>query len=82
MHPQYNRPWDLFSYFDSVPDKWKVTVLLADPAISQVCLVEHIRPYPHIRSVTVPGAGHWIQYEFPEVIVKEALKTLAELETA
>jgi pimeloyl-ACP methyl ester carboxylesterase len=30
----------------------------------------------------VPGAGHWVHYEFPEAIVEEALKRVAELDEA
>ena len=59
-----------------------MTVMLADPAINKNCAVEDFHPYPHIRLVVVPGAGHWIQYEFPEVIVDEAVKRVAELDVA
>lgn len=59
-----------------------MTVVVADPAINKLCPVQDILPYPHIRPVMVPGAGHWIQYEFPEVIVEEALKRVAELDVA
>ena len=62
--------------------KWRVTIVVADPAIYKLCPVEDLQPYPHVRPVAVPGAGHWIQYEFPDVIVEEALKTVAELEIA
>ncbi|KAF9233203.1 Alpha/Beta hydrolase protein [Melanogaster broomeanus] len=63
-----------------ISPKWKITVLIADPAIHQICLVDDIKPFPHVRPVVVSGAGHWIQYEFPEVVVEEALKTTTELE--
>ena len=42
----------------------------------KLCLVEDNYPYPQIRPVMVPGAGHWIQCEIPEVIVEEALNEL------
>lgn len=77
---QQNRPWYFFSHFDTIPEEWKVAVIVADPAINKLCLVEELHPYPHIRPVMVPGAGYWIQYEFPEVIADEALKTVAGLE--
>lgn len=54
--------------------------MTADPAFYKICSVEEIDPYAHIRSVMVPGAGHWIQYEFPETIVDEALKAVTGLE--
>ena len=54
--------------------------MLTDPAIYKRSTVEDFHPYPHIRAFMVPGAGHWIQYEFPEVIVEEALKMVAELD--
>ena len=61
-----------------------MTVVVADPAISggKLSLVQDFYPYPHVRPIMVPGAGHCIQNEFPEVIVEEALKSLAELDAA
>ena len=59
-----------------------MTVLIADPALCDNCLVEYFNPHPHIRQVIVPGAGHWIQYDAPDVVVEEALKTVAGLEIA
>lgn len=59
-----------------------MAILIADPALCDICVAEDIRPYPLVRSVVVPGAGHVIQSEFPEVIVNEALKTVAESECA
>ena len=56
-----------------------MTVTLEDPAINKVCEVKEFDPYPHIRTVVVPGAGDWIRYEFPKVLVEEALKWVAEL---
>ncbi|KIJ70200.1 hypothetical protein HYDPIDRAFT_23331 [Hydnomerulius pinastri MD-312] len=74
-----NQPWNFVPFFNKISPKWKVTVLIADPALNQTCFVEDIKPFSHVRPVVVPGAGHWIQYEFPEVVVEEALKTAAEL---
>ncbi|KAG9315423.1 Alpha/Beta hydrolase protein [Chiua virens] len=74
-------PPELLDNIIAVPDKWKITILAADPAISQFCRVETLHPFPHIRAVVVPGAGHWIQCEFPEVIVEEALKSVGGLDT-
>ena len=79
---QQNKPWSFSDYLNAISKKWKVTALVADPAFYKICPVEDIHPYPHVRPVMVSGAGHWIQYEFPEVIVDEALKTVAELEIA
>ena len=39
------------------------------------------RIFPHIRTLVVPRVGQWIQSDFLEVVVEEALKTVAELET-
>jgi pimeloyl-ACP methyl ester carboxylesterase len=75
-----NRPWNFISLLDVVSPKWKITVLIADPALNQACSVDEIRPFSHVRSVVVSGSGHWIQSEFPEVVVEEALKTIVELE--
>ena len=54
--------------------------LVSDPAINKLSLAEDYQPYSHIRSVIVPRAGHWIHCEFPELLVDEALKIVAELE--
>ena len=54
--------------------------LVSDPAINKLSLAEDYLPYSHIRSVIVPRAGHWIHCEFPELLVDEALKIVAELE--
>ncbi|KAF9236257.1 Alpha/Beta hydrolase protein [Melanogaster broomeanus] len=75
-----HQPWNFIPMFNTVSPKWKVTVLIADPALYQCCFVDDIKPFPHVRPVSVSGAGHWIQYEFPEVVAEEALKTVAELE--
>ena len=81
--PQQNQSWDFLDYLNApTSSNWKVTVLIADPALCDICLVEHFHPHPHIRQVIVPGAGHWIQYDAPDVVVEEALKTVAELEIA
>ncbi|KAG9315424.1 Alpha/Beta hydrolase protein [Chiua virens] len=77
---KHNIPWSFLDLLNAASKEWKVTILAADPAIYNVCPFEHIQPYPHVRTVTVTGAGHWIQYEFPEVIVEEAMKTVIELE--
>lgn len=57
-----------------------MTVVVTDPAINTLRSVEGIGPYPHIRFVMVPGAGHWIQHELSEEIVDEALKTVTQLD--
>ncbi|KAF9247197.1 Alpha/Beta hydrolase protein [Melanogaster broomeanus] len=75
-----NQPWNFIPLFNMISPKWKVAVLIADPAIFQVCFVDDIKPFPHVRPVLVSGAGHWIHNEFPEVVVEEALKTAGELE--
>jgi pimeloyl-ACP methyl ester carboxylesterase len=75
-----NQPWNFIHLFNMVSPKWKVTVLIADPAIHQVCFVDDIRPFPHVRPVLMSGSGHWMQSEFPEAVVEEALKTVVELE--
>ncbi|KAG8218757.1 hypothetical protein J3R82DRAFT_4430 [Butyriboletus roseoflavus] len=74
-----NQPWNFLHCFEKTSSKWKVTVLIADPAINQTCFADDLQPFPHVRLVHVPDAGHWIQYEFPGVVVEEALKTVAEL---
>ena len=58
-----------------------MTALVADPAVCVTFRVESFKDFPRIRTLVVPRAGHWIQSDFPEVVVEEALKTVAELET-
>ncbi|KAF8450401.1 Alpha/Beta hydrolase protein [Boletus edulis BED1] len=74
-----NQPWNFLHHFEKTSTEWKVAVLISDPAIQQTCFIDDLQPFPHVRPVHVPNAGHWIQYEFPEIVVEEALKTVAEL---
>ncbi|KAG9317574.1 Alpha/Beta hydrolase protein [Chiua virens] len=74
-----NQPWNFLRYFQRTSPQWKVTILIADPVIYQTCFVGDLELFPHVRPVFVPGAGHWIHYDFPDIVVDEALKTAAEL---
>lgn len=56
-----------------------MTVLISDPDIQQTCFIDDLQPFPHVRPIYVPNAGHWIQYDLPEIVVDEALKTVAKL---
>ncbi|KAF8120359.1 Alpha/Beta hydrolase protein [Boletus edulis] len=79
---EQNNPWNFLDYLKATSNKWfKVTAVLADPAIIELCPVKDLEPHPHIRHVIVPGAGHWVQLDAPDVVIEEALKTVAELET-
>ena len=68
----------LFEYFNETLRKWIVTILVADPAIYKLFLIEDLHPYPHVRPVMVPGAG---LDQFPDIL-EETQKTVAELEIA
>jgi pimeloyl-ACP methyl ester carboxylesterase len=55
-----------------------LTVLVADPRLNDSCSLEALAKYKDVKAVIVPNASHWIQYEFPEVIVEEALRSIEE----
>ena len=79
--PQQNKSWCFLHYLDESSKKRNVTTLVADPAVCVICPVENFKAFHHIRTLEVPRAGQWIQSDFPEVVVEEALKTVADLET-
>jgi len=55
-----------------------LTVLVADPRLNDSCDVGALAKFKNIKTVIIPNASHWIQYEFPEVIVEEALRGIEE----
>ncbi|KAF8120350.1 Alpha/Beta hydrolase protein [Boletus edulis] len=79
---EQNQPWNFVDHLNTASKKWKVTALVADPAICLLCPVDVFHPYLHVRPVIVPGAGHSIHCEFPDAVVEEALKTVTESEIA
>jgi pimeloyl-ACP methyl ester carboxylesterase len=64
--------------FADRPAAAALTFLVADPRLNGVLKLEAVAKIKDIRVVIVPNASHWIQYEFPEVIVEEALRNIEE----
>ena len=71
-------PWSFSHLITDKPAAATLTVLLADPRLSGTSKLEVVTKFKEIRTVIVPNALHWIQYEFPEVIVEEALRSIEE----
>ncbi|KAG9309861.1 hypothetical protein JVU11DRAFT_10241 [Chiua virens] len=77
---QHIKPFAYGHLFDAIPPHVEMTVLIADPALSDVCPLELVPAHPQIRKVvTVKGSGHWIQHEDPEVIVRTAVDEVGRL---
>jgi pimeloyl-ACP methyl ester carboxylesterase len=64
--------------FADRPDAAALTFLVADPRLNGVLKLEAVANIKDVRVVIVPNASHWIQYEFPQVIVEEALRNVEE----
>ena len=71
-------PWSWLHLISDKPAAATLTVLAADPRLNDSCKVEALAKYKDVKTVIVPNASHWMQYEFPEVIVEEALKSIEE----
>ena len=69
-------PWSFSRLIHDKPVA-ALTVLIADSRLTGTFKLEAVTKVKEIRTVIVPNASHWIQYEFPEVIVEdlEALRT-------
>ncbi|KAG1892758.1 Alpha/Beta hydrolase protein [Suillus subluteus] len=72
-HIDGNVPWSFSHLIADKPAAAALTILVADPS-KLGCVAK----FKDIRTVIVSNASHWIQYEFPEVIVEEALKNIEE----
>ncbi|KAG2156170.1 Alpha/Beta hydrolase protein [Suillus clintonianus] len=76
--PQGNVPWSFSHLFADKPAAAALTFLIADPRFGDTSKLEIAAKFKDVRAVIVPNASHWIQYEFPEVIVEEALRNIKE----
>jgi len=72
-HIDGNVPWSFSHLIADKPSAAALTILVADPS-----KLEHVTKFKDVRTVLVSNASHWIQYEFPEVIVEEALRNIQE----
>ncbi|KAG1755979.1 Alpha/Beta hydrolase protein [Suillus lakei] len=67
-----NTPWSFSGLLKKVPPNVKITVLVSDPKLSNVCYLEHIpRDVERLNVRLLTGVGHWIQYELPRAIMDE-----------
>ncbi|KAG2036407.1 Alpha/Beta hydrolase protein [Suillus americanus] len=79
-HLEGNVPWSFSHLFADRPVAAALTALIADPRFNAygASKLEAVAKFKDVRTVIVPNASHWIQYEFPEVIVEEALRNIEE----
>jgi len=71
-------PWSFSHLIADKPAAAALTVLIEDLRFNGALKLETVAKFKDIRAVIVPNASHWIQYEFPEVIVEEALRNIEE----
>jgi pimeloyl-ACP methyl ester carboxylesterase len=64
--------------FADKPAAAALTVLIKDLRFNSALQLEIVAKLKDIRVVVVPNASHWIQHEFPEVIIEEALRNIEE----
>ncbi|KAG2158936.1 Alpha/Beta hydrolase protein [Suillus bovinus] len=77
-HIDGNVPWTFSHLFANKPSAAVLTVLIEDTRFNGALKLQTVAKIKDIRAVIVPNASHWIQYEFPEVIVEEALRNIEE----
>ncbi|KAG1753767.1 Alpha/Beta hydrolase protein [Suillus paluster] len=73
-----NAPWSFSHLVADRPAAVALTILIADPRLNGSSKLESVAKFNDVRIVIVPNASHWIQYEFPDVIVEEALRNTEE----
>ncbi|KZP34131.1 alpha/beta-hydrolase [Athelia psychrophila] len=76
-----NSPW---SYTDRLPsgsELASITIVAGDPAFGALISANQVedlkKSHPHIRTFSVDGASHDVHRDFPEIVVREALKSNA-----
>ncbi|KAF9224478.1 alpha/beta-hydrolase [Gyrodon lividus] len=74
-----NVPFAFKHLFCAIPPHVEVTVLVADPELSDICSPDQIPVHPQVRSALVLGSGHWIQHENPDVIVNTVVDAVERL---
>ncbi|KAG1755986.1 Alpha/Beta hydrolase protein [Suillus lakei] len=77
-HIDGNVPWSFSHLFADKPAAAALTVLIEDLRFNGALKLETVAKFKDVRAVIVPNASHWMQYEFPEVIVEEALRNIEE----
>jgi hypothetical protein len=69
-------PWSFSHLFADKPTAAVLTVLIQDPQFNGPLKLETVAKVKDIRAMIASNASHWIQHEFPEVIVEEALRNI------
>ncbi|KAG1753768.1 Alpha/Beta hydrolase protein [Suillus paluster] len=77
-HVDDNVPWSFSHLIADKSAAVALTILIADPRLNGSSRLESVAKIKDVRTVIVPSASHWIQYEFPDVIVEEALRSIEE----
>ncbi|KAG0702365.1 Alpha/Beta hydrolase protein [Suillus ampliporus] len=77
-HIDGNVPWSFSHLIADKPAAVALTILVADPRLNGSSKLETAAKLKDVRTVIVPNASHWIQNEFPEVVVEEALRNIEE----
>jgi len=76
----HNTPWSFSNLFKNILPNVNVTVLVADPKLSDVCRLEHIpRDIERLNAAVVTGVGHRIHVERPDAIMDVIPHSRAEL---
>ncbi|KAG0702370.1 Alpha/Beta hydrolase protein [Suillus ampliporus] len=69
-----NSPWYFSGLFKNIPANVRITVLVSDPKLSNICHLEHIpRDVERLSARGLTGIGHWIQYERSDAIMDAIL---------
>lgn len=67
---QYNTPWSFSGLFNNIPSNVEITVLVADPKLTNVCHLDHIpRGIERLNARGLTGVGHNIPFDRPEAIM-------------
>lgn len=72
-HIDGNVPWSFSHLITDKPAAAALTILVGEPS-----KLESIAKFKEVRTVLFSNASHWLQHEFPEVIVEEALRNIQE----
>jgi hypothetical protein len=70
LRDQHNKPWSFSDLFKNILSNVNITVLVADPKLSDVCHVDHIPcGIERLDARVVTGVGHCIPIERPGAIM-------------
>jgi len=70
LRDQHNKPWSFSDLFKKIPSNVNITVLVADPKLSDVCHLDHIPcDMERLNAKVVTGVGYCIPIERPGAIM-------------